>query len=201
MTCIFNDSYNCDQCHQWLISIADKDFSYIVDSQPIGECLFKLFCQKTIELMFCMEFLQALVSCQACDCHIVCVSFNLLRFLTFLILDIGDQIKHNQATEFIVPQNNFHMMAVDKHNETAKKIYAEFIRSDVSVCWCAHIHVVFWWKGLKYKLPSYCPFKFTLLKYTQLLKCERRNVGSANTWVVLQGLPVIKSLQGGPTIL
>ncbi|XP_065921052.1 G protein-coupled receptor kinase 5-like [Dysidea avara] len=64
----------------------NKDFTYIVDSQPIGENLFKLYCQKTIELMFCMEFLQAL--------------------------------------------NNFRMMVADKHNETAKKIYAEFIKSD-----------------------------------------------------------------------
>jgi len=39
----------------------------------------------------------------------------------------------NQVTEFVVLQNNFHMMVADKHNETAKKIYAEFIKTDVSV--------------------------------------------------------------------
>jgi len=67
------------------VFIADKDFAYIVDSQPIGESLFKLYCQKTIELMFCMEFLQALVSCVDAVLFVIyqfaiCITFDLASF-------------------------------------------------------------------------------------------------------------------------
>ena len=68
-----------------------------MDSQPIGENLFKLYCQKTIELMFCMEFLQALVSCGDTVLFVlyqsaICITFDLSCFLTFYSLDIGDHV-------------------------------------------------------------------------------------------------------------